>query len=163
MHPIKTILHATDFSEHSQCAFHLACALARDYGARLVVLHVLAPPVVVYGEGVLPALPVENQDLCRDRLQSLAVSIPDVDIEDRLAEGEAAGEILRVAKDVQCDLIVLGTHGRKGLGRLLMGSVAEKVLRRAACPVLTARATPNWATPRLPEPAASGRQLASMN
>jgi nucleotide-binding universal stress UspA family protein len=160
MHPIKTILHATDFSEHSQCAFHLACALARDYSARLVALHVLAPPVVVYGEGVLPVVPVENQDLMRERLQSLATAIADVQVDDRLAEGDAANEILRVAKETNCDLIVLGTHGRKGLGRLLMGSVAEQVLRRATCPVLTAKATPKPAA-KAPVRAASDRELAA--
>jgi nucleotide-binding universal stress UspA family protein len=159
MHPIKTILHATDFSEHSQCAFHLACALARDYGARLVTLHVLAPPVVVYGEGVLPSLPVEDQDLQRERLKSLALSVPDVHVDDRLAEGDTANEILRVAQEVNCDLVVLGTHGRKGLGRLLMGSVAEKVLRRAACPVLTVKAPRKVPATQGQVPAATEHEL----
>lgn len=65
------------------------------------------------------------------------VSGPEVLVEHRLREGDAAAEILQVADEVGADLIVLGTHGRTGLGRVLMGSVAEAVLRRARCPVLT--------------------------
>lgn len=60
----------------------------------------------------------------------------------RLVQGEAADEILRLAQELDCDLIVMGTHGRKGLPRLLLGSVAEKVLREATCPVLTIKVAP---------------------
>jgi nucleotide-binding universal stress UspA family protein len=63
-----------------------------------------------------------------------------VRVEHRLEEGDTATQILRVAQETGCDMIVLGTHGRTGLGRLLMGSVAEQVLRMAPCPVLTVRA-----------------------
>jgi nucleotide-binding universal stress UspA family protein len=63
-----------------------------------------------------------------------------IQVEHRLEEGDAAVQILRVAQETGCNLIVLGTHGRTGLGRLLMGSVAEQVLRMASCPVLTVRA-----------------------
>jgi nucleotide-binding universal stress UspA family protein len=140
MLPIRTILHPTDFSERAGYALHLAAALARDYGARLVVLHVVTPPTVVYGEAVVPVSPEELRAPAREQLDRLRLPRPDVRAERRLEEGEAVEEILRVARDIGADLIVLGTHGRTGLGRLLMGSTAETVVRKASCPVLTVKA-----------------------
>jgi nucleotide-binding universal stress UspA family protein len=132
MPPIQTILHPTDFSERSGYAFQLACSLARDRGARLIVLHVMPVPLV------------QEKRLYREEmageLNRIASPDPKVPVECRLEEGDAATQILQVAQETGCDLIVLGTHGRTGLGRLLMGSVAEQVLRRASCPVLTVRA-----------------------
>ena len=129
---IQTILHPTDFSEHSGYAFQLACSLARDRGARVIVLHVMPVPLV------------QEKRLYREEmtgeLNRLGAPEAQVRVEHRLEEGDAATQILRVAQEMGCDLIVLGTHGRTGLGRLLMGSVAEQVLRRASCPVLTVRA-----------------------
>jgi nucleotide-binding universal stress UspA family protein len=141
MLPIHTILHPTDFSERSALAFRLACALARDYGARLVVLHVTAPPLVAYGEGVVIA-PTEaetHHDREREELRRLRPADPKVVAEHLLLEGDPVSAILGVAQDAHVDLIVMGTHGRTGLRRLLMGSVAEQVVRRAPCPVLTVR------------------------
>jgi nucleotide-binding universal stress UspA family protein len=135
---LGTILYPTDFSERSRSAFQLACALARDHGARLILLHV-AGPAVLYGEG-LTVLPTESyHEQLRERLQGLQAQAPKGVVELRVCEGDAAGEILRVADETKCDLIVMGTHGWTGLGRLLMGSVAEKVVRKAPCPVLTLR------------------------
>jgi nucleotide-binding universal stress UspA family protein len=135
---IRKILHPTDFSENSQAAFRLACALARDYQARLLVLHV-STPFVAYGEGMVTAPPPDFTEELRARLQQIRPGDPRVGIEHKLVEGDAAAEILRVAREAGCDLIVLGTHGRTGLPRLLMGSVAEVVVRRASCPVLTVK------------------------
>ena len=138
---VNTILHPTDFSERSQYAFWLACSLARDYGARLIVLHVVAAPAVVYGEGVVvPPNPEELRAAAQEELDRLQAPRADVRAERRLAEGDAVEETLRVAQEANADLIVMGTHGRTGLGRLLMGSVAEQVVRRASCPVLTVKA-----------------------
>ena len=143
---IKTILHPTDFSERSNFAFRLACSLARDYGARLMVVHVAEPPVPIYGNGlVLPPAQAPKETVLA-RLQQLLPKDPKVQVEHRLTEGDAAIEILRIAGEIKCDLIVMGTHGRTGLGRLLMGSVAEQVVRKAACPVLTVK-TPQHAMP----------------
>jgi nucleotide-binding universal stress UspA family protein len=137
---VHTILHPTDFSEHSQYAFWLACALARDYGARLVVLHVVATPTVVYGDGVVvPPDPEGLRDAAREQLDRLQVPHGNVRAERRMAEGDAVEAILGMAQEVQADLLVMGTHGRTGLGRLLMGSVAEQVVRQAPCPVLTVK------------------------
>jgi nucleotide-binding universal stress UspA family protein len=136
MFEIRTILHPTDFSEPSEWAFHLACSLARDHGARLIVLHVIPPPVS-HSEVVARQEPDGHREQMCDRLYGLEVPASGVDIDHRLTDGEPYVEILRVAQDDNCDLIVMGTHGRTGLRRLLMGSVAEQVVRRASCPVLT--------------------------
>jgi nucleotide-binding universal stress UspA family protein len=139
MLPVRTVLHPTDFSDRSEFAFRLACALARDYGARLIVLHVAVPPVVVYGEGMIAPLPEGHQEQLQHQLEQLRPRDPRISVEYRLAEGDAAAEILRMAEETKADVIVMGTHGRTGVGRLLMGSVAEQVVRRAACPVVTAK------------------------
>jgi nucleotide-binding universal stress UspA family protein len=140
MLPVKTILHPTDFSQLSSYAFGLACSLARDYGARLVVLHVAHRPMPPYIEGIYPPLLPETDEELRAKLDQVQGPDPAVPVERRLAEGNVVGEILRVAKETGCELIVMGTHGRTGLGRLLLGSVAEQVLRRASCPVMMAKA-----------------------
>ena len=138
MSKIRTILHPTDFSERSESAFHLACSLARDQRARLIVLHVIPPPVC-HGEVVARQQPNGYREQMDNWLQRLQAPGSGVEIDHRLTDGEPYAEILRVAEDDSCDLIVMGTHGRTGLGRLLMGSVAEQVLRRASCPVLTVK------------------------
>ena len=140
---IQTILHPTDFSPRSGHAFQLACSLARDHGARLVVLHVLERPITV-AAGVMtappPPPPVEERKAALEQLHKMLSTDAKVPIEHRLEEGDPSTGILEVATDCKCDLIVMGTHGRTGLGRLLMGSVAEKVLRKATCPVMTIKA-----------------------
>jgi nucleotide-binding universal stress UspA family protein len=128
---IRTILHPTDFSECSGHAFQLACSLARDHGARVIVLHVISVPLVQEKR-----LYREEVEMELNRLVALDSKVP---VEHQLEEGDAATQILRVAQETSCDLIVIGTHGRTGLGRLVMGSVAEQVLRKASCPVLTVR------------------------
>ena len=140
---IHTILHPTDFSPRSEHAFQLACTLARDHGARLLVLHVIDQPIAAYG-GVMTAPPapppVEERKAAQEQLRRMCASEPKLLIEHRLQEGDPARWILQIATDCKCDLIVMGTHGRTGLRRLVMGSVAEQVLRNATCPVLTLKA-----------------------
>lgn len=137
MLPIRTVLHPTDFSERSDNALQLACALARDYEARLVIVHVEATPTIVYGEGVVPPDPEILFQQAKEKLDRLRVADANLRVERRFEEGDPASVILRVAGEINADLIVLGTHGRTGLARLLMGSVAEQVVRKASCPVLT--------------------------
>jgi nucleotide-binding universal stress UspA family protein len=135
---IRTILYPTDFSERAEYAFQLACALARDYGARLLIAHVQMPPVVMYGEmGALPPEPLETDEVLKERLLKIRPADEHIAYEHFFMVGEAADEIFRLAAEKQVDIIVMGTHGRRGLGRLLMGSVAEQVVRKAACPVVT--------------------------
>jgi universal stress protein A len=136
MRPIKTILCPTDQSACSQSAFLMASALASNFGARLVVLEVVPTPVIMYGPPPEAYLDQMQQEL--DRMQ---VEDPKVCVERKIAEGNPVTEILRVAKETDCDLIVVGSHGRTGCSRLLMGSVAEQVLRRASCPVLVIKAS----------------------
>jgi nucleotide-binding universal stress UspA family protein len=137
---IATILHPTDFSRNSESAFHMACALARDYGARLVLLHVKPLPTVAYGEfGALPPEATDHLEELKERLARVQADDSAIAVDRYVVEGEIAWEILRMAGEVKCDLIVMGTHGRGGLGRLLMGSVAELVVRKAGCPVLTVK------------------------
>ncbi len=138
---LRTILYPTDLAEDGDQSFELACALARDHGADLIVLHVYPPPVN-HGQGMARRAPAGYFDELRKRLRRLQVSGSTPSISHQLVEGEAAEEILRLAQQRNCDLIVLGTHGRKGLSRLLLGSVAEKVLREASCPVLTVKLSP---------------------
>jgi nucleotide-binding universal stress UspA family protein len=138
MPSIRTILHPTDLSANSQPAFHMACSLARDYGAELVVLYVYPPPVNG-AEAVDRARDNEFAEDLREKLHELVPSERGVVIDYRVAEGSAPAEaILDLAKN--CDLVVMGSHGRTGLRRMLMGSVAETVLRGAECPVITVRA-----------------------
>jgi nucleotide-binding universal stress UspA family protein len=142
MLPLHAILHPTDFSDRSLDAFDLACRLARDSGARLIVLHVVQPPpFVTHGEmeKALQQAKGYRREL-DDKLHNLRSPAPDLTMEYRLEDGEPVTEILRAAAECDCDLIVLGTHGRTGFRRLLLGSVAEQVLRRACCPVLTVNA-----------------------
>jgi nucleotide-binding universal stress UspA family protein len=147
MLPIRNILHPTDFSASSAAAFQVACALARDYGARLVLLYV-KPPEIVYGDGfILPPDPEPVRRELFDKLKGLGPVGRDLRVERVLLEGDPAAGILEKARELPCDLIVMGTHGRTGVGRLLMGSVAEAVLRRAPCPVLTVKGTPALVPP----------------
>jgi len=142
MLPIHAILHPADFSEHSQYAFWLACALARDYRAHLIVMHVI-PAGTTELVALLQVGTQEKTGSIRETfwtdLQKLQVTDPGVHVQHRLEDGDPATGILRVAQEIQADLIVMGTHGRTGLNRLLMGSVAEQVHRKANCPVLTVR------------------------
>jgi nucleotide-binding universal stress UspA family protein len=158
MTEIKTILHPTDFSEPSTSAFEFACALARDRRARLIVLHVITSPLATLGGlEALPPGPEElNADEAKRQLETVQCPDSSVPLERRLIVGEAADAILQVAAETRSDLIVMGTHGRSGVSRLLMGSVAENVLRKATCPVLTVKA-PLPGSPTPPEPTVKSR------
>jgi nucleotide-binding universal stress UspA family protein/quercetin dioxygenase-like cupin family protein len=143
MPDIQRILHPTDFSDDSQPAFETACALARDYQATLFVLHVMIPsasPLM----GAPPPDPLKSAESQGPiaHLPWPQPSGPPLRVEHRVAEGEAAEEVLRLSQSLSCDLIVMGTHGKTGLGRFLTGSVAEEVLRKARCPVLVVKSPP---------------------
>ena len=157
MLPIKTILHPTDFSDASAHALKMAAMLARDYSARLILLHAMEPPIY-YGElGVSFSAPESYRESALDRVAALVHSLAPLNAEPLLLDGVAAPEILRVAKEEHADMIVLGSHGRTGIGRVLMGSVAEEIARKAPCPVLIVR-TPHE-IPR-EEPSASAVAVA---
>lgn len=136
--PPRVILHPTDFSDRSEPALRVARALAREHGALLIVIHVV--PVEFASETVtLPAVtPDDHENLHRVRSRADG---PDLKypVEGRMMRGDVATTILRAADEEECGLIVMGTHGRNGFGRLLMGSVTEAVLRKAHCPVLAVK------------------------
>ena len=131
----KHILVPMDWSEPSHRAFHLAVSLAREHDAQLTLLHVVPLPALMYGPPPQSYLDHLYEELCRMR-----PSDPKVRVRCLVAEGPPVAAILNAIRESGCDLIVMGTHGRRGLNRLLMGSVAQEVVRRAPCRVLTVRA-----------------------
>jgi nucleotide-binding universal stress UspA family protein len=139
---IRRILCPIDLSDFSRPALAHAAALARCYEAEVVVLHVFAalmPPATL---GTYPAWMLhvpEARDTIAQELHSMLEPYTTIGAPFRLhtAEGDSAGEIVRHAGELQADLIVMGTHGRGGFDRFTLGSVTEKVLRKAPCPVLT--------------------------
>jgi nucleotide-binding universal stress UspA family protein len=140
--PIQTILHPTDFSDRSDAALRVARELARDLGSRLILLHVAPFDVYIHDMTVpvdLGASRAALDDL-RRRVDGSDLKYP---VESRLSQGDPAEEILRRAAELDSGLIVMGTHGRTGVGRLLFGSVTEYVLPRAKCPVLAVRSRTN--------------------
>jgi nucleotide-binding universal stress UspA family protein len=139
MLPMRTILVPTDFSCSSANAFTIAASLAREGGARVILLHVLGEPTFADVAGLVPYDPATYRDEMREKLEHQASYCPGLQLEKRLTHGKPIPEIIRIATETRCDLIVMGTHGTSGLRRLLMGSVAEGVARRATCPVLSVR------------------------
>jgi nucleotide-binding universal stress UspA family protein len=154
---LQTILYPTDFSEPAQRALAFAADLARRYEARLLVLHAvesLGPENVTYGEATTQRQPDSYRQRLWNDLHQVRPADPQVPVEYLLSEDDPAAAILRTAHERGCDLIVLGSHGRSGWRRLLGGSVAEKVVRQAPCPVLVVKATAP-----ADEPAATGTAL----
>jgi nucleotide-binding universal stress UspA family protein len=132
MRPLTKILVPIDWGKESKRDFQLAASLAGEHNAQLIVLYAVPVPAVIYGPPPASYLDHLRQDLC-----SMKPSDPKIRMQSLLIEGNPAAAILEVAKETNCDLIVMGTHGRSGLNRLLKGSVAEEVMRKAPCPVMT--------------------------
>ena len=148
---IKTILLPMDGSECSWKAVAYALAIAKQHGARVVALHVIDQADVDQMRRGLVEGPAsgelfakvrkDHEDLVQSLLREVvgAAQQAGVPIETTWVIGFPAEDIVRLATEVQADLIVVGTHGRRGLSHLLLGSVAERVVRTAPCPVLTVR------------------------
>jgi len=144
---IQKILFATDFSENSRWALKYALSFAEKYAAKLFILHVIQQPsypLGMYAEISFDAMDKfsrnlsevtekEMKELCEQDLRGFK------NFEAMILTGTPFLEILRTAKDKEVDLIVVGTHGRTGLDHVLFGSTAEKVVRRASCPVVSVR------------------------
>jgi len=135
----KAILFPTDFSTASDAALAHAETLAKQSDAKLVIVHVEEPPLAYGGGELYYGLPEPNSERIQKMLEDVRPRDPAVAFEHRLSMGDPAGEVVRIAGDEGCEMIVMGTHGRTGLTRLLMGSVAEQIVRRAPCPVLIYR------------------------
>ena len=133
------ILVPIDFSPYSDAALALATSLARDGGGTLVLAHVEFIPISAAGGEYLYAIPEPPTEELLDKLNHVVPPDSHVMVERRLLSGDPADAIIRLAESENIDLIVMGTHGRRGLSRLLMGSVAEAVVRAAPCPVLTVK------------------------
>ena len=133
------ILFPTDFSESSAAAIPHATALARERGADLIIVHVTEPPGALAAAGGFAGAVDPHPEYDEQELKKVAPVDSHVAYEHRLVRGQPAEEIVQLAADEDVDLIVMATHGRTGLGHLLMGSVAEAVVRTAPCPVLTFR------------------------
>ena len=140
---ITKILVPTDFSEHADTALQYAAAISQKFEAPLVLVHVYASPVIPVPDGYVIVSATELADL-RSRLQeglerdkAKAEALGAHQVETVLAEGTAWEQIVETAKQRGADFIVMGTHGRTGLSHLILGSTAEKVVRKANCAVLT--------------------------
>lgn len=139
------ILHPTDFSECAEQARAEAIRLARALGAELILFHV-SVEAPLYGEGIMASEQVRKvydaqRQWAEEALEARAAEMREAGVAARwkLGVGVPFAEIVRAAEEEGADLIVMGTHGRRGLDRLLLGSVANRVVRLAACPVLTVR------------------------
>lgn len=135
---LKEILVPVDFTECTEKALSYALPFARQFGATLTLLHVIEPIMTPSSEAVLVDVPSEDdaeRELAnlRTRLEAGAKC------QTLLRKGNAVKEIIDVANERNCDLIILSTHGRTGLDRLISGSTSEKVVRRAGCPILVVR------------------------
>jgi len=127
---VKKILYPTDFSPYSNLAYFHAVALAEVHKASLTIIYVYVP-----GSGT----ETEDRRYWRNQLEQIRPANPAIAVHHVFLEGDPASEIVRYAADASMDLIVMGTHGRTGLDRLLVGSVTEKVMRGAPCSVLAVK------------------------
>lgn len=143
---LKKILIPTDFSEFSKCAMRYGCELASRFSSQLHILNIV--------EDLFPLIPdpgmtfpipesysVEMQAAAKKAILSLPPQemLGKIDVVREVLPGTPFLEIVRYARDQEMDMIVIGTHGRSGLAHVLMGSTAEKIVRKSPCPVLTVR------------------------
>jgi len=142
MDPIRNILVPTDFSDGSRHAEEYAAGLATALGARITLVHVFHVPTPAYGEAVYASVVDSIPSVlrsCEAALQAEAAAMKDrgVQATSVLRQGDPAHEIADVARAEKADLVVIATHGRRGMARALLGSVAEKVVRTSGAPVMT--------------------------
>lgn len=145
----KKIMVAHDFSPHASAALEAAQDLAGKLGADLLLVHVFHHPEIAYaslqaGAAPAPTFPLELRQSAEQALADVASSIEIApgSVTTRLVDGASVdGALVEVCKDEAADLLVMGTHGRTGLAHAFLGSVAERTLRRAPCPVLTVQGT----------------------
>jgi len=162
MFKVRKILHPTDFSSQAAVAFDVACSLAKQHDAVILILHVMPTPIV-WGEYIpLDSVEEYEKQIREDYLLPIQSTVPGVRVSHLLEQGNPEEMIDLIAEEHECDLIVMGTHGRTGLGRLFMGSVAEKVIRGAPCPVLAVRVPPRETAHEAPETAGKAAEVAAV-
>lgn len=148
MFPLRKILNPTDFSMASQFGLNVALEMAAQYEAEILLVHVIVSiPGIAGIYSMSGARRVQNLEAVQEeagrQMEQLVASVVPAQLrcDARVIEGQPAEDVVRLAKDEHVDLIVLATHGYAGFSRFLFGSVAEKVVRTAHCPVLTIRPT----------------------
>jgi len=149
---IKEILVPVDFTETSDRALDYAVELAKKLGARVTVMHAYELPIYGFPDGALVATVEVATRISQAAQEGLTAAVEKrkaagVEMRAILRDGPPAEEIAAVAKDIEAGLVVLGTHGRRGLRRAIMGSVAEEVIREVHVPVLTVH-DPNAPAPK---------------
>jgi nucleotide-binding universal stress UspA family protein len=143
---IKQLLVPIDFTETSDRALDYAVALAKKLGAKITVMHAYELPIYGFPDGALVATVDVATRISQAAQEGLTAAVEKrkssgVEMRAILRDGPPVEEIATVAEDVKADLVVLGTHGRRGLRRAIMGSVAEEVIRELTVPVLTVHDT----------------------
>lgn len=140
----RRILHPSDFSSASRRAFSRAVAMAKAERAQLLLVHVMTPVIPLMGEGYISPKAYDDMERStraygQKEIDKLVAKAKAAGVRARalLLEGTAADRIVRAARSYRADIIVIGTHGRTGLARVFLGSVAERVVGTAPCPVLT--------------------------
>jgi len=142
---IKKVLVPIDFSDYSKSALKYAVNFAKSFNAEIILVYVVEPviypPDFSMGQIALPSITTEWDDRARDELQKLAKSeINEIaNVKTIIKTGKPFVEIIETAKEENIDLIIIATHGHSGVEHILFGSTAEKVVRKAPCPVLTLR------------------------
>lgn len=147
---MKKIIVPTDFSDSSRAAYGYGLMMAKQLGGAIELLHVWSLPTLASTGDVLIAVPDQPYQTAAawvereagEALESFAASIPHegIEVKTTLTSGRPEETIVASAKEGDADMIVMGTHGRSGMSHLLLGSVAERVVRLAPCPVVTVKA-----------------------
>jgi len=143
---MRNVLFASDFSKASRRAFATALKSAKDTGATLTIVHVLTPFVPIGPDQYISTdtwqqVEESTRDWATRHLKALAARAKTAGVRAKvlLVEGQAAKEVIRAARKVHADQIVIGTHGRTGFAKLLLGSIASQIVATSRCPVLTVR------------------------
>jgi nucleotide-binding universal stress UspA family protein len=161
---VQNVLFATDFSATSEAALPYATAICRRFGSKLHTVHVLSDAGFLMMTGNLDCVSLgtlydDAASETREKLNQISSRLESIPHRNYVRHGQVWGNLAEIAKENEIDLIVMGTHGRTGLGKLLLGSVAENILRHAKCPVLTVG--PNVSgRAKLPALKSPGRDLA---
>ncbi len=137
---LNKILVPFDFSVYSDLALEVASSLARYAGGTVHIVHVKEPLAVYHVQGKYDVNPYGDLEQLKKTLTTVRPKDPEVSVQHWLMTGDVVHDILLLAEEQNVDLIVMATHGRTGLRRVLMGSIAESVLRNARCPVLIVKA-----------------------
>jgi len=145
MNLIKTVLVPIDFSDYSKNALKYAATFAKQFNAKIFLIYVVEPMIYPadfsMGQVAIPSMDLDLRTRAEEELKSLSKNFIDrsLSVETIIKTGKPFVEINETAKEVNADLIIIATHGHTGVEHLLFGSTAEKVVRKAPCPVLTLR------------------------